>query len=108
MTSEAEIEKEIQDKGLNAPRLTPESIDKVIMNATYTVLPSGKCMVCELTLHNDFVVIGLSSCVSKENFNEEIGRKISYEKARDKVWELEGYALQDYLAYKVSDRFVKN
>lgn len=102
------MKKEIQDKGLNAPRLTPESIDKVIMSATYTILPSGKCMICELTLHNGFVVIGVSSCVSKENFNEEIGRKISYENARGKVWELEGYALQDYLAYKAPCRFVKN
>jgi hypothetical protein len=32
--NEQEIEKSIQAKGLNAPRLTPEHIDSVITNKT--------------------------------------------------------------------------
>ena len=92
--SEKEIEAEIQDKNLNAPRLTPDDIDAVIVGETYTVLPSGKVMVCELTLKNGFSVRGDGATVSKANFNEEIGRKISRENARNKVWELEGYLLQ--------------
>lgn len=95
--SEHEIEKEIQDKGLTAPRLTPADIDSTIVSESFTVLPSGKAMVCELILRNGFSVRGESACVSKENFNEEIGRKISYEDARNKVWMLEGYLLQDRL-----------
>lgn len=97
MSNEQQIEKEIQDKGLNAPRLRPDDIDAVIVSETYTVLPSGKAMVCELVLRNGFSVRGESACVSKENFNEEIGRRISYEDARNKVWMLEGYLLQDKL-----------
>lgn len=92
--SEQEIEKEIQDKGLNAPRLTPADIDAVIVGETYTTMPSGKAMVCELTLRSGFTVRGESVCVSKVNFNEEIGRKIARENARDKIWLLEGYRLQ--------------
>lgn len=92
--SEATIEKEIQEKGLTAPRLTPEAIDSVITGSTYTVLPSGKCVICELTLKNGFSVIGEASVVSKKNFDPEIGKKISFEKARDKIWQLEGYLLQ--------------
>lgn len=88
------LEKEIQDKGLNAPRLTPEQIDAVILGKTFTVLPSGKTMVCELILKNGFSVRGEASVVSRENFNQEIGEKISFKNARDKVWELEGYLLQ--------------
>ena len=95
--SEQEIENEIQEKGLSAPRLTPESIDAVIVDESYTVLPSGKVMVCELTLANGFTVRGEAATVSKENFNEEIGRKISRANARDKVWEVEGYLLQQKL-----------
>jgi hypothetical protein len=98
MTSESDIEKEIQSKGLTAPRLTPQDIDAVIVNDTYTTLPSGKVMICELTLTSGFTVRGESACVSIANFNEEIGRKISYENARDKIWELEGYRLQCDLA----------
>ena len=95
--SEQALEKEIQDKGLNAPRLTPDSIDAVIVTDTYTVLPSGKVMVCGLTLKNGFTVRGEASTVSKANFNEEIGKKISYKNTREKIWELEGYLLQEEL-----------
>ena len=96
--SEQAIEQEIQEKGLNAPRLTPADIDAAIAGETFTVLPSGKVMVCELTLRNGFTVRGEAATVSKANFNEEIGKKISRENARNKVWELEGYLLQEKLA----------
>jgi hypothetical protein len=95
MSTEKEIAQEIQDKGLTAPRLTPEHIDALIRNVTYTVLPSGKCTVCEITLKNGFTLIGGSAVVSKENFDEEIGNKIAFEHARDKIWQLEGYLLQE-------------
>lgn len=96
--SEQAIEQEIQEKGLNAPRLTPSDIDAAIVGETFTTLPSGKAMVCELTLRNGFTVRGEAATVSKANFNEEIGKKISRENARSKVWELEGYLLQEKLA----------
>jgi len=92
--SEQAIENEITEKGLNAPRLKPSDIDAVIVGETFTVLPSGKVMVCELTLRNGFTVRGEAATVSKANFDHEIGQKISRENARDKVWELEGYLLQ--------------
>lgn len=102
--SEYDLENELQERGLNAPRLCPDDIDNVIDTATYTILPSGKCMICELTLKNGFSVRGESSCVSKSNFNEEVGRKISYEDARNKVWLLEGYLLQERLYAGVNTR----
>ena len=97
MSTEKEIELEIIEKGLSAPRLCPQDIDAAIVSETFTVLPSGKAMVCELILRNGFSVRGESSCVSKENFNEEIGRKVAREDARNKIWMLEGYALQERL-----------
>ena len=96
--SEQEIENEIQAKGLNATRLSPADIDAAIVGETFTTLPSGKVMVCELTLRNGFTVRGEAATVSKENFNEEIGQRISRDSARNKVWELEGYLLQEKLA----------
>ena len=100
--SEQEIEKELQEKGLNSPRLCPADIDRVIISETYTILPSGKCMICELILKNGFSIRGESACVSKENFNEEIGRKLSYEDARNKVWGFEAYLLQEKLFTNVA------
>lgn len=95
--NEIEIEKMIQEKGLEAPRLTPESIDAVIAQSTYTSLPSRKVMICEITLKNGFTVRGESACVSPENFDIEIGQQISFNNARNKIWELEGYLLQQRL-----------
>jgi len=37
--SEEQIEKEIQEKGLNAPRLTPELIDSKVKSVDYHVFP---------------------------------------------------------------------
>lgn len=92
---EIEIEKKIQEKGLEAPRLTPEMIDNVIKGTTFTNLPSGKCVICEITLKNGFTVRGESACVSPENFDQEIGNDIAFKNARNKIWQLEGYLLQE-------------
>ena len=49
---EAAIEKEIQDKGLNAPRLTPDKIDAVIDSADFHVFPGTTMTICALKLKN--------------------------------------------------------
>lgn len=95
--SEQELEKEIQEKGLTAPRLTPELIDATITGEDYHVFPNTTLTVCCLTLKNGFQVTGESACASPENFNEELGRKIARDNARSKIWALEGYLLKDKL-----------
>ena len=95
--SEAAQEAQIKEAGCNAPRLTPADIDKAIIGVTYTMLPSEKCMVCEITLRNGFTVRGESSVVSKENFRESLGKEYSYRKAREQIWQLEAYLLQQHL-----------
>lgn len=98
MTNEAAIEKEIQAKGLNAPRLTPALIDAVIAKEQYHVFDGSCLTVCCLTLQNGFTVVGESACASPANFNAELGQKIAREKARDKIWALEGYLLKQKLS----------
>lgn len=95
--SEHAIEKEIQDKGLTAPRLTPEAIDAACASKQFHVFEGSCLTVCCLTLKNGFTVTGESACASPENFNQEIGEKIAFENARNKVWALEGYRLKQYL-----------
>lgn len=91
------LEQEIQDKGLNAPRLTPGLIRSKIADCDYYVHPNSCLTVCILTLQNGFTVTGESACASPENFDRDIGRKVSYEKAFDKIWPLEGYLLKEKL-----------
>ncbi len=95
---EAQIEKEIQDKGLNAPRLNPTMIDEAIKSEQYHVFPGTTMTVCALTLRNGYIVTGESAAASPENFDKEIGRKIARDNARNKIWALEGYLLREKLA----------
>jgi len=95
--SEQNIEQEIQDKGLTATRLTPDLIDSVIDKVEYHVFPDTCLTVCCLTLSNGFNTVGHSACASPENFNKEIGEKISFRNARDQIWQLEGYLLKQRL-----------
>ena len=97
-TTEQQIEAEIQAKGLNAPRLTPELIDAAITSEQYHVFPGTTLTVCALTLRNGYIVTGESAAASPSNFNQEIGRKISRDNARNKIWALEGYLLRENLS----------
>ena len=98
--SEEQIEQEIQEKGLNAPRLTPEIIDSAIVDADYHVFDKTFQTVCCLTLKNGFTVTGESACASPENFNVDISKKIARDNARNKIWQLEGYLLKQRLYEK--------
>lgn len=96
MTEKA-IEQEIKDKGLTAPRITPQHIDEQIVSAVFHLFPGTTTTVCLLTLRNGFTVTGESACASPENYNAEIGNKIAFTNAREKIWLLEGYLLRDFL-----------
>lgn len=95
--NEVEVEKEIVDKGLNAPRINPAHIDNTIVGEDYHVFPGTTVTVCLLRLRNGFTVIGESACASPENFDAELGRKIARDQARNKIWQLEGYLLRQRL-----------
>lgn len=94
---EQAIEKMIQEKGGTAPRLTALDIDKKIRDTQFHVFPGTTLTVCAVTLENGFVVVGTSAAASKENFDEEIGQRIAFGNAREKIWELEGYLLRETL-----------
>lgn len=98
MTDEKTIEAEIQSKGLNAPRLTPDLIDAAIVSEQYHVFAGTTMTVCALTLRNGYIVTGESAAASPENFDQAIGRKIARDNARNKIWALEGYLLREKLA----------
>ena len=75
--------------------LTQNDIDAKIKDAKFTVLEDGRTTICNLYLENGFTVRGESACVSKDNFNKDIGEQIALENAKNKVQELEGYLLAE-------------
>ncbi|CAI0903197.1 Protein of uncharacterised function (DUF2829) [Serratia quinivorans] len=95
--TDIEIEQEIQRKGLTAPRITPEHIERLQKMGQYHRFPGTTVIICCITLENGFTVTGESACASPENFNEEIGRKIALQDAVRKIWALEGYLLRQKL-----------
>lgn len=101
MLNERELEAQIIAKGLAAPRITPEHIDNQIKSEAYYVFPGTTLTVCALTLKNGFHVVGESACASDANFDPDLGRQLSRENARNKIWQLEGYALRSFLASQI-------
>ena len=90
------LEQKIQEKGLNAPRLTPDMIRDTIEKAEFHKL-TDVLTVCVLTLKNGFTVTGESACASPENYDKKIGQDIAFSNAKDKIWLLEGYLLKQRL-----------
>lgn len=103
MTDSA-IEKEIQAKGLTAPRVTPSDLAANIVDVEYVTHVSKSGQVLRwavITTRNGFAVTGRPSvAVSKQNDNEDIGRQVAYENARNELWPLMGYALKEKLAWR--------
>ncbi len=124
MSDENKLEQEIQEKGLNAPRINPQQVDSVILSEHYFTAEQGvrsayhdnndvhigstinakaaeglPCITfCVLILNNGFNIVGVNcASVSPENFDAQLGRKLAYEDARKKIWELEGYLLKEKL-----------
>lgn len=128
MTSptDREFEQMLQDKGLNAPRITPDQVQANIKEVHYfTALQGSRCAVmdyvveeppfevpqpeplnpalglltfCVLVLQNGFTVTGESACASPENFDAEAGRIAARRNAENKIWPLMGYELKCRLA----------
>jgi len=118
--NDQQIEKEIQAKGLTAPRVTPTDIEADIASehcftalegfnraGTWNGISDEQCQKSAgalslltfyvLVLKNGFTVTGESACASPENFDAELGRKIARQNAIQKIWPLMGYALKQKL-----------
>ena len=91
--NEQELERKIKEKGLTAPRITPEQIDAQIVSEDYHIFAGTMTTICCLKLQNGFAVTGEAACISEENFDANLGREIAKDNARAKVWMLEGYVL---------------
>lgn len=78
-----------------APRVTMADVLAEIIGETYTVLPSGRVTVCELTLKNGFTVRGESAVVFIENNVPETGRKVARDNAVNQIWQLLGFRLRE-------------
>lgn len=124
----SDLEREIQAKADNGPRVTPAALQAEIVSADYFTAFDGVAgaayneaspdgvlrpftftapgalsllTFCVLVLRNGFTVVGHSACASPENYNKEIGERIARENAERQIWPLLGFRLRDELARPV-------
>lgn len=90
-------EEDIKKTNPSANRVTPRQLDDVIVTEQFHVFPGTTLTVCAVTLKNGFVVTGTSAAADPDNFDEEIGRNIARERARQEIWALEGYLVRQRL-----------
>lgn len=112
--SDTGIERQIQAKGLTAPRVTPADLKANIKAEYYFTamdgnrgsgedlavgdeVPLSLLTFCVLVLQNGFTVTGESAVASPENFDADIGKSIARANAENKIWPLMGYALKQQL-----------
>ena len=75
-----------------------EVIDDLIARSEIIVKTLfNKTTVVAMKLPNGFVLVESSSCVDLHNYDEAIGVQICKAKLEAKLWELEGYRLQERL-----------
>ena len=103
MPTDSEIEKQIIDKGLTAPRIKPEDIDNAIVGEQYHRFEGTNTVVCCLTIQGGFNTIGHSSCVSDDNFDADIGKSIARKIAKDQIWMLKGFELSQKIHTEKKD-----
>ena len=75
------------------PSIGQEMVDDFIAHTEVQTL-GDKTTVVRAVLRNGFELVESSSCVSKENYSEELGAQICMKKIKDKVWFLLGFLLQ--------------
>lgn len=78
--------------------VTQQQIDRLIEEAKVDIQTAfGKTTIVSVQLKNGFVFVESSSCVEPANYNESMGADICLERIKNKLWELEGYLLQETL-----------
>ena len=75
--------------------VTKDQLDDLIARSEVTSKKMGRktTVVC-LILPNGFEVVESSGCVDPDNYSHEQGVEVCMKRIVDKLWLLEGYALQ--------------
>lgn len=105
--NDQQVEDQVKELGLVYPRVRKERIDQLMASVTVqTHIVEGTTTTVATALlqlgHIQFTLATeISACIDPRNFNAELGANIAKDKAlataRNKLWELEGYALAQML-----------
>lgn len=78
--------------------VTQAVVDELMESCDISVTTAfDKCTIVACKLPNGFVIVESSSCVDPANYDEDMGVDICMKNIEKKLWELEGYLLQNKL-----------
>lgn len=79
--------------------ITQEQINEIISASEFEEFHKvfGKQSIVVAKLPNGFTIVGESACVDPDNYDNQIGFDIALGRIKNKLWELEGYKLQNQL-----------
>lgn len=80
-------------------RVTLEQVEGILEASEFEVFHKvfDKQCIVVAKLPNGFTIVGESACVDPANYDEQIGFDIAKGRIKNKIWELEGYKLQNQL-----------
>ena len=81
------------DLRTDKPSVSQKMVDDFVAQV-YVETMGEKTTVVRAVLRNGFELVEASACVSKENYDEQLGAEICMKKIKDKVWLLLGFLLQ--------------
>lgn len=77
-------------------KITGSDVDDLLERSKFiTDSVFDKCTIVSCQLPNGFVIVETSSCVDPDNYDEDLGVEVCMKRIKDRVWELEGYLLQN-------------
>ena len=84
--------------------VTKEQIESILKKSEFICdTHFDKCTVLTCRLPNGFTITESSACVDPKNYDKSIGREACMSKIRNKLWELEGYLLQNKMYEEVKN-----
>jgi len=78
-------------------KVTLEQIEDAVEQEEYIFPENTTLTICILRLKNTIDVVGTSACVSPENFDKDIGKKLAREAAIEQCWPMFGFQLASEL-----------
>ena len=70
---------------------------ELIFSYDFHHFPETTCTVCCLVLLNNFTIIGESSCINPEDFDEDVGQELAFQDAFNQLAKYEAYMSKEVL-----------
>lgn len=84
------------------PRVTLEALEANIASHSFDY--HDLLVKCTIVLKNSFMVTGESACAVPGNYKKDVGERLAYNDAKNKIWALMGYELKTKVAMAMAAR----